>query len=215
MQSIKYLFFDLDGTIVDSSKGIKESFAHTFTSLGREVPSDPVLDSFIGPPLEVSLATVFKEEQLAEAIRLYRSFYKEKGVYGASPYPGIPQLLQELDKAGYELYVTTSKNEPIAKEMLALLGLDKAFREIFGSQPDCFHKADVLRRTITQIGANQDQSMIIGDTRFDVEGAQEVGIKSLAVLWGFGQAADLQQAGADYLLDSPEKVLQLLLDKDL
>ena len=157
MSHLKHIFFDLDGTLVDSSKGIQESFEYSFKQLGKECPEESIIKSFMGPPLEVSFASVLEESQVPEAINYYRSFYKEKGIWGVRLYEGIPELLTKLKEAGYQIYVTTSKNQPTAQDLLANLAISEQFDDIFGSLPDSFHKADVLRRALQTLDANSEE----------------------------------------------------------
>ena len=93
MQNFKYIFFDLDGTLVDSSAGIKNAFHYAFTSLNIKTPDSKELDTFIGPPLEVSFASTVPETDLNQAISYFREYYKDKGVFEAQLYYGIKELL--------------------------------------------------------------------------------------------------------------------------
>lgn len=212
MARLKYIFFDLDGTLVDSSKGIQESFEYSFKQLGKECPEDKIIKSFMGPPLEVSFASVLEASQVRQAVNYYRSFYKEKGIWGVNLYDDIPELLTRLKEAGYQIYVTTSKNQPTAQDLLANLAITEQFDAIFGSLPDSFHKADVLRRALKTIEAKPEEALIIGDTKFDIIGGKEVGISTLGVLWGFGSKKDLLENGADLLAETPKHVLKLLTE---
>ena len=208
MARLKYIFFDLDGTLVDSSKGIQESFEYSFKQLGKECPEDKIIKSFMGPPLEVSFASVLEASQVHQAINYYRSFYKEKGIWGVNLYDDIPELLTQLKEAGYQIYVTTSKNQPTAQDLLANLAISEQFDDIFGSLPDS--KADVLRRALQTLDANPEETIIIGDTKFDIIGGKEVGISTLGVLWGFGSQKELLENGADLLANSPKHILKIL-----
>ena len=116
MSSISAIFFDLDGTLVDSSIGIHNGFTYTFEQLGVTSPDAKTIRGFMGPPLETSFATCLPTEQIEQAIQLYRSYYKEKGVYEAQLYPHIKDLLVELAKQ-FPLYITTTKNTPTAIDM--------------------------------------------------------------------------------------------------
>lgn len=179
--TITHIFFDLDGTLIDSSEGIHNGFVQTFERLGLPVPSDQKIRTFMGPPLEVT----FKEEineDAAQAVKIYREYYETKGQFEAHLYDGIKEVLQELKQnPNKKIYITTSKNEPVAQKMCQHLGLTAYFDGIYGSTPAALHKADVLQRAITENLAPKDSSVIVGDTKFDLIGGKTVGIKTLAV----------------------------------
>ena len=195
MQNFKYIFFDLDGTLVDSSIGIKNAFHYAFTSLHIKTPESKKLDTFIGPPLEVSFASTVP------------------GVFEAQLYYGIKELLIELEKSDYHIYITTSKNESMANKMAQYLKIDKYFNGIFGSLPNSYYKADVLARALNHSHATLEQSVIVGDTKFDMIGGKSVGINTLGVLWGFGKQDELTINGADFISDSPQNLLTTLINK--
>ena len=116
MTSITAIFFDLDGTLVDSSIGIHNAFTHTFKELGVPSPDAKTIRGFMGPPLESSFATCLPKELISEAVQIYRSYYKAKGIHEAQLFPQIVDLLGELSSS-YPLYITTTKNTPTAQDM--------------------------------------------------------------------------------------------------
>ena len=207
MSSISAIFFDLDGTLVDSSIGIHNGFTYTFEQLGVTSPDAKTIRGFMGPPLETSFASCLPAEQIEEAIQLYRSYYKEKGVYEAQLFPQIIDLLKELSSK-YPLYITTTKNTPTAVDMTKNLGIFHFFDGIYGSSPEAPHKADVIRQALQTHQLVPEQAIIIGDTKFDMIGAQETGLKKLAVTWGFGEQADLLNYQPDYIAHKPLEVLE-------
>ena len=209
MTSITAIFFDLDGTLVDSSIGIHNAFTHTFKELGVPSPDAKTIRGFMGPPLETSFASCLPAEQIEEAIQLYRSYYKEKGVYEAQLFPQIIDLLKELSSK-YPLYITTTKNTPTAVDMTKNLGIFHFFDGIYGSSPEAPHKADVIRQALQTHQLVPEQAIIIGDTKFDMIGAQETGIKKLAVTWGFGEEKDLMGYNPDWIAHQPADILQNL-----
>ena len=206
MSSLSAIFFDLDGTLVDSSIGIHNGFTYTFDQLGVPSPDAKTIRGFMGPPLETSFASCLPAYQVETAIQLYRSYYKEKGVYKAQLFPQIKELLTELAKQ-YPLYITTTKNTPTAVDMTSYFGIDRFFDGIYGSSPQALHKADVIRQSLTTHNLDPETVVIIGDTKFDMIGAQETGIKKLAVTWGFGDDKELMNFQPDWVAHQPTDIL--------
>lgn len=207
MSSISAIFFDLDGTLVDSSIGIHNAFTHTFKDLGVPSPDAKTIRGFMGPPLESSFATCLPKEQISEAVQIYRSYYKAKGIHEAQLFPHIKDLLVELAEH-YPLYITTTKNTPTAVDMTSNFGIDHFFDGIYGSSPQALHKADVIRQALETHHLAPETVVIIGDTKFDMIGAQETGIQKLAVTWGFGEQANLLNYQPDYIAHKPIEVLE-------
>ena len=206
MSSLSAIFFDLDGTLVDSSIGIHNGFTYTFEQLGVPSPDAKTIRGFMGPPLETSFASCLPAYQVETAIQLYRSYYKEKGVYEAQLFPQIKELLTELAKQ-YPLYITTTKNTPTAVDMTSYFGIDRFFDGIYGSSPQALHKADVIRQALTTHNLDPETVVIIGDTKFDMIGAQEIGIRKLAVTWGFGDDKELMNFQPDWVAHQPTDIL--------
>ena len=206
MSSLSAIFFDLDGTLVDSSIGIHNGFTYTFEQLGVPSPDAKTIRGFMGPPLETSFASCLPANQIETAIQLYRSYYKEKGVYEAQLFPQIKELLTELAKQ-YPLYITTTKNTPTAVDMTSYFGIDRFFDGIYGSSPQALHKADVIRQALTTHNLDPETVVIIGDTKFDMIGAQETGIRKLAVTWGFGDDKELMNFQPDWVAHQPTDIL--------
>lgn len=209
MSSLSAIFFDLDGTLVDSSIGIHNGFTYTFEQLGVPSPDAKTIRSFMGPPLETSFSSCLPANQIELAIQLYRSYYKEKGMYEAQLFPQIKDLLTELAQQ-YPLYITTTKNTPTAIDMTSNFGIDHFFDGIFGSSPQALHKADVIRQALTAHHLAPENVVIVGDTKYDMIGAQETGIKKLAVTWGFGDVKDLMTYQPDWVAHQPTDILRQL-----
>jgi len=209
MSSLSAIFFDLDGTLVDSSIGIHNGFTYTFEQLGVPSPDAKTIRGFMGPPLETSFASCLPADQVETAIQLYRSYYKEKGVYEAQLFPQIKNLLTELAQQ-YPLYITTTKNTPTAIDMTSNFEINQFFDGIYGSSPQALHKADVIRQAITIHDLAPEKVVIVGDTKFDMIGAQETGIKKLAVTWGFGDETELMTYHPDWIAHHPIDILQHL-----
>lgn len=98
MPSLSAIFFDLDGTLVDSSIGIHNGFTYAFNQLGVPSPDAKTIRGFMGPPLETSFASCLPQNQIELAVQLYRFYYKDKGVYEAKLFPNIKSILQNYPR---------------------------------------------------------------------------------------------------------------------
>ena len=207
------VLFDLDGTLTDSGEGIMGGGAYAFGRLGLPAPPARELRTMVGPPLAASFRRFgMPAELVEEAIRLYRYYYNDLGgKFRNSVYPGVEETLKKLKGLGCRLYVATSKPEPVAREVLAHFRLDGYFEQIAGASSDHSResKADVLRRLLEMTGGAED-TVLVGDTIYDVEGANELGIPCVGVSWGYGDAGQMEAAGAAAIVGSPEELYAYL-----
>lgn len=209
--TLKNLFFDLDGTILESSRGILNSFRYTFDEMKYPQLSDSELNSFIGPPLETTFARLSNgDDAWAEkAIITYRKYYAAKGMHEAEPYDGILEMLDNLQHWDYKLYIATSKKEDVAKNMLAELDMSRHFQGIFGNTPQSHSKTLVLRKSLMNTQSTPETSAMIGDRDYDIIGGLENKVaKTIGVLWGFGDEIELEKAGSDIIIAHPQQLLE-------
>lgn len=208
----KAIFFDLDGTLTDSGPGIMNCAQPALAHFGIQVEDREQLRVFVGPPLRQSFARFgIPEEDINEAIRIFRARYVPIGKFENAPYPGIDSLLAALKAEGYPLFVATSKPEVTAIEVLEHFHLAEYFDRICGASLDEGRetKEDVITYLLAQIGA-PEQAIMVGDTDYDVIGAKAHGIPTIGVTWGYGETEAMQAAGAVALADTPEELLRLL-----
>lgn len=210
-----HILFDLDGTLTDSGPGILRCARETFVHYGIPIPDDATMRTLVGPPLRQSFRRFgIPEEQMEEAIVHYRRLYTEDGgMYENLPYPGIEGLLQQLQADGQRLFVATSKPEHMAVDILEHFGLARYFECICGSLQDGVRdkKSAVISYLLEKIGGAGD-AIMVGDTVFDVLGAAELDIPTVAVSWGYGRCSEMLEAGAVGIADTTED-LYLLLSK--
>jgi phosphoglycolate phosphatase len=209
------ILFDLDGTLTDPGIGITNSVAHALAHWNIEVKDRAELYKFIGPPLSDSFMRYygFTEEDAIHAIAVYREYFSVKGLYENEVYPGIPELLESLKAQGKTVVLATSKPEKFAVEILRHFGLYDYFDIIAGASMDESRnkKADVIAYAISQM-KNPDLSrmIMIGDREHDILGAKQIGIDSIGVLYGYGDRAEHEKAGATYIAERVEDILPLL-----
>jgi len=214
MRSFPIVFFDLDGTLVDSEPGIINGIQHVFSSLGRPVPEAKALRSWIGPPMRDSFQAAFADEALvAQALSLYRARYDTIGWTELSVYAGIPELIGALHAQGRRLAVVTSKNERSARQILSGLPFGACFSDIIGASDDGSRrfKPDLIAEALRRLEAESGRCVMIGDRRMDIDGANHHHMHSIGVLWGFGDRDELEQAGAGAVVASPAALQQRLV----
>ncbi len=212
----KYLLFDLDGTLVNTMEGVVKCAQYALKHFGIEA-SLKELEVFLGPPLRKSFMDYgLTEEQAVDAIYKYRERYDEKGADESQLFSEIPTLLQKLKNAGYILGVATSKYEEYAKIMLAHFGVSEMFDYITGSNLDesISKKHEVILEALRrfEISDKPQQALMIGDMKYDDEGAALAGIDCLGVYTGTAKENEHEEAGATYIAYSFKELEEMLLN---
>ena len=208
----KCIFFDLDGTLTDSGPGIISCAKATLAHYGYDVPDDATMRTMVGPPLRQSFARFgFPAEQVDEAVVYYRKLYVAGGKYENTPYPGVCELLEKLRKDGHRLFVATSKPEHMSVDILQHFHMDHYFEYICGALVDGIRdkKSAVIAHLMETVGSCENIVMV-GDTVFDVLGAAEHAIPTIAVSWGYGEEEDMVKAGAVAVAHTMDELYSLL-----
>ncbi len=217
MKNYTWLFFDLDGTLTDSAPGITRAVSESLRRFGAAVPEEQILRRFIGPPLMESYQRYIglSEAEAQQCICLYREYYADQGLFENAVYPGIPELLERLQRAGKRLAITTGKPEAYAVRIAGRFGLSGYFSRIAGSGLDGTRtsKAEVIRYAMDAMDiCSGDTVLMIGDREHDVLGARRCGVDCLGVLYGYGSREELEAAGALALAERVEDIGRLVLD---
>lgn len=215
----KYLLFDLDGTLTDPKVGITTCVQYALQSFGIEEPDLDKLEPFIGPPLLDSFMQYYDmdQEQASAAVAKYRERFQDKGIFENEIYKGIPQMLRKLQDKGYVLAVASSKPTVFVQTILTHFGIRSYFDVVVGSELDGtrVNKDEVVRETLARLSENNpiqlEDVYMIGDRKFDVEGARAFGVESIGVSYGYGSPEELEEAGADYIVHSVEELEKFLL----
>jgi phosphoglycolate phosphatase len=205
------IFFDLDGTLTDSGPGILNCAELVLRHFGIPVPSREALRVFVGPPIRDTFRKFgVPEDQIETAVEVFRGRYTTVGKFENTPYPGIRELLEALTADGHRLYVATSKPEVTAKEILDKFDLSRYFEKICGAAMDGSRddKAQVIAYLLG--GRAPEDVLMVGDTAYDVLGAKAHGIPTVGVAWGYGDTAQMLEAGAVKIVEKPQELLQYL-----
>lgn len=216
MKTYEIIFFDLDGTIVDSSVGVTNSAMYALEKFGIEVKDRTKLYKFIGPPLFDAFTEYygFSTEDATRAVEYYREYYRETGMLQNSVYDGIEDLFKFLKRKGKSICLATSKPEVFAKRILEHSNLIKYFDYIAGATLDGTRdaKADVINYALKLCGVdNCSKVLMIGDRKYDVIGAKEFGVDSVGVLFGFGNREELEMAGATYIAETAKDIEKIFI----
>ena len=198
---IKYILFDLDGTLTESAPGIINSIKHTYAHYGITDYDEAELHKFVGPPLIESFMRYcgFTQEKASEAVDVYREYFSTKGLFENAVYSGIPECLGAMKSAGYKLAVATSKPQVFCERILEHFDLAKYFDVVKGIPLDDeqMTKAQVIASALEALGVtNKSEAVMVGDRDYDVKGAAENGILCIGVLYGYGSREELETAGA-------------------
>ena len=202
------VLFDLDGTLTESHPGILHCVRLSLEEMGLPIPDGETLRRFIGPPLWYSYTEFcgLTPEQAEEAVERYRKHYREGGFLECSVYPGILPLLDDLRAAGVKLAVATAKPAKMARAVCESFGILERVDFLSGNREDekGMGKRGLIEAACAGLGVAPAQAVMIGDTKYDLEGAREAGAAFLGAAYGYGTAAELAGEGSLGAAASPD-----------
>lgn len=209
---MKALLLDLDGTLTDPKVGITSCIHYALDRMGLTAPPANELHWCIGPPLIQSFRTLVGDDDAERALALYRERYGTLGMYENEVYPGIAEVVAEQALLGRRIYLATSKVHVFAKPILEHFGLAGHFAGIYGSELDGtrVEKPDLLAYIAEREGIARGDAIMVGDRRFDVEGARAIGALSVWADWGYGEEAERIDAAPDAVCRSPYELGAIL-----
>ncbi len=217
MKHYDYIFFDLDGTITQSEFGIIRSARHALLKMNIDTSgeSDKDMQKFIGPPLHHSFSVFYgmSDEDADKAVKLYREYYEVEGIFDAPLFEGMEEVVKTLSSKGKKLYVVTSKPQVSAKRIIEYFHLDDYFTAVIG--PDKSEKSPNKKQLIERAVAENEIDdlrtvIMIGDRKYDIEGANGAKVDSVGVLYGYGNLEELTEAGATYIVENPLDILAVI-----
>ncbi|TCM99469.1 phosphoglycolate phosphatase [Paenibacillus sp. BK033] len=208
------ILFDLDGTLTDPKLGITSAIRYSLSKFGIQIDNLDVLDPFIGPPLAGSFKEFygFTDAMCTEAIKYYREYFAERGMYENKRYEGIKEVLAGLKEQGASLYVATSKPTFFAEKIISYFELSEYFEFIGGSNLDNTRvdKGEVIEHVLLSCGLSAEDAVMIGDRKHDIIGAKRHGLDSIGVGYGYGSEEELKLAEPTYLAGTVAELGQLL-----
>lgn len=232
----KYLLFDLDGTLTNPKEGITKCARYALKHMGIEVEDEDELLFFIGPPLDETFMNRYgmTKEQAWEAIASFRERFSDIGIFENEVFDGVHFMLETLKEAGKNIVLATSKPEEYALRILEKYGLDKYFDIVVGGMMngDRTKKSEVIMETVLRIYNNECEgvkaekyseineeameeiiaaSIMTGDRHHDIDGAHELGMEAIGVTFGYAAKNELEDACADYIVNTLPQLTALLL----
>lgn len=216
--SYRVVVFDCDGTLVDSAALILAAMERAFTEAGLTPPTEAAARNIVGLTLVEAMATLVPDaaaadhERLAEHYRTAFATLRAEGAYDEALFPGIAELLDDLDAAGRLLAIATGKSQRGLDHIVAKHGWEGRFVSLQTSDfhPSKPHPA-MLLRAIADAGGDPGEAVMIGDTSYDVAMARAASAAAIGVTWGHHAPDLLHRAGAHHVVDDVDGLRALLL----
>ena len=210
----KYILFDFDGTLVNTNDVIVASWQHTYKHyLGHEVDVDHITACF-GEPLLLTMEREFPGVDPQEAAEVYRSFQVENAHRLVTIFPGIRELLDALKKAGYVLGVVTSRTRESTLRYTNMFDITSCFADMVCCDDTDIHKPnpEPLLLVMKKLGATPEESILIGDSPFDIKCANNAGVDSVMVNWRItcDETSLIDDAVVNYWIHEPMELMTLL-----
>jgi phosphoglycolate phosphatase len=217
MPQFTHVLFDLDGTLTNPRLGIGNSLKYALRQMQIDGYSDEILEKFVGPPLQDNFKNLFgmNERNTNLAVEHFRTYFGEKGLFENEPYQGVSEMLEELHLSGKRVYVVTSKLEKYAKMIMRHFEFDRYLDDLQGAEATGKHsgKGQLIEQLMERNRIPASSSVVmVGDTLYDLIGARENEISSIAVGYGFGTAESLSSCNPDYMVETVDDLAGLLME---
>ncbi len=198
MTSARSVLFDLDGTLTDPADGIVGCIRYAFERLEQPAPDHDSLLQWIGPPLLQSFREHLNAKLAERALKHYRERFSDCGMYENTLYSGVRESLGELRAQSFRLFIATSKPVAFAVPIAEHFGIKEYFHGIYGSELDGSRseKTTLIAHALERESIDSESATMVGDRRYDVDGAHANGLRAVGALWGYGTATELEHADA-------------------
>ena len=214
MKKYDVALFDLDGTLSESGEGILDCVRIVFEEMKRPLPDEKTLASFIGPPLTDSLKRCgFSEKDAEKGLQIYKKNFVETGIYKNKVYEGMYETLQVLKENGILLGVATTKYQPFADRIIKMLKLDSYFDFVGGSSgtPERHTKIQVMEYVLDNLGRDK-KAVMLGDTKFDAEGAFMAKVDFIGCLYGYGTREEMEKYFPETVfVTKPSEIVHIII----
>lgn len=210
MGKYKAVLFDLDGTLLDTTEGVIAAVKKTILKNGFAMPDDNVLRLFVGPPMQKTMGEVFHldPETALHVANEFRFAYKDS-LFQAKLYDGVIELLEKLRDAGIKIAVATNKSHQNAMDILERFGIKQYCDYAQGSDLEGkLSKKDIIEKCIKTLECKKSETVLVGDSIFDLLGAEQVGLDFIAVTYGYGFKIG-EKIESKYVISTKDYVYQI------
>ncbi len=208
------VIFDFDGTIADTFRGVRFCILEALHAFGYDETDEAKLHTYLGPPLFDSFMLYCHDEETArQMVAKYREVYRAGAMLKCDLYDGITDVFADLNEAGVKIAIASSKPGEFVKRLLGHFGIEQYFDFISApviGKPDP-SKYELITAAVSALGADPSATAMVGDRKFDIEGAKQAGIFAVGVSYGFGTTDELEAYGADFICHTPEQISELIL----
>lgn len=209
------MIFDLDGTLLNTIDDLTAAGNHVCAAHGWPTYTADQFKRMVGSGIPTLVKRFspdgLSDDQVAGALAEFSAYYNDHKADQTAPYPGIPELLAALKNAEIHMAVLSNKAHTFAGPVVEGY-FPGIFETVQGALPDAPLKPDptLLRALMEQLGAKPENTLFVGDSDVDVRTGKNGGLTVCGVLWGFRDRPELEEAGADYVIDQPEQLLALI-----
>lgn len=213
---IKSIIFDLDGTLLNTIEDLANACNYVLTTLGYKTHEVEKYKTFVGNGRYKLVERMLPEdrrdmENIEKALKLFDTYYEKHMIDMTKPYDGIMEMLDSLINRGINIAVVSNKPHEFTTEVVKNYFGDR-FKFVYGHKKNTKEKPDpwAVLEVIEEFNVNKDECLYIGDSEIDINTAKNAGVKSVGVEWGFRGKGELEAAGANYIVNKPEQILEIL-----
>lgn len=217
MKKLKYdyVVFDFDGTLFNSGEGIINTVKLALEFYNINVHQFQDMSFFVGPPLLESfqLYDGVDEEMATKLVAKYREYYRKSGLLETKMYDGVEELLLFLKSNGVKIGIGSSKPRHLITELLEHIGKLDLFDEISAVElgNSCEPKREIINRSLKNMGSDDfSRALMVGDRCYDIDGANQIGVDSIGVLYGYGSLEELTKHGATYIVNDCQEIVRVI-----
>ncbi|MGI6734049.1 MAG: HAD-IA family hydrolase [Anaerovoracaceae bacterium] len=214
MSKITTILFDFDGTIMNTNEVVIKSWQHTFRTVeGKERPVESIIRTF-GEPLFTTMARLLPQIPVEEGVRIYRSFLLEHYNEMIYPFPGMVDLVRKLKEQSYKTGLVTSRVGDTTVQGLEQFGMLPHMDCLVTCDDTDKHKPDPepVKIALRKLNSQPSESIMLGDTMFDILCARNAGVRSVLVGWQMALSEEEIKGpnGPDFIIEKPEDLFSIL-----